>query len=123
MLPSSMNDLFQFLSDLLTTNSNTFQALGLNLFRGFALILIVWFGAKSALSSASGAPGFRLDHFAELLLTIAFGFAMITYYSQPIPGFGVSFHSLITNEGLGLANRLNDGMMDQIFQRLDNIYF
>ena len=122
-MPSSMNDLFQFLSDLLTTNSNTFQALGLNLFRGFALILIVWFGAKSALSSASRGPAFRMDHFAQLLLTIAFGYAMITYYTQPIPGFGVSFHNLITNEGLALANQLNNGMVTQIFTRLDSIYF
>ncbi len=123
MPPSSMNDLFQYLSSLLTTNSGLFQALGLDLFRAFAVILLVWFGAKSALSSASGGPGFRMDHFAQLLLTIAFGFAMITYYSQPIPGFGVSFHNLITNEGLGLANRLNGGLMDQIFQRLDSMYF
>ncbi len=123
MLPSSMNDLFQFLSDLLTTHAATFQALGLNLFRGFALIVIVWFGAKSALSSASGGPGFRFDHFAQLLLTIAFGFAMITYYTQPIPGFGVSFHSLVTNEGLSLANQLNNGMVSDIFSRLDGIYF
>ena len=122
-MPSSLNDLFQFLNDLLTAHSDTFQALGLNLFRGFALILIVWFGLKSALSSASGGPGFRFDHFAELLLTIAFGFAMITYYARPIPGFGVSFHSLIANEGLALANRLNNGMLTQIFSRLDNIYF
>jgi type IV secretory pathway VirB6-like protein len=123
MLPSSMNDLFQFLSDLLTTHAGTFQALGLNLFRGLALILIVWFGAKSALSSASGGPGFRMDHFAQLLLTIAFGFAMITYYTQPIPGFGVSFHSLITNEGLGLANQLNNGIVSDLFSRLDSMYF
>ena len=79
MPPSSMNDLFQFLTELLTTHSDTFQALGLNLFRGFALILIVWFGAKSALSSASGGPGFHFDHFAQLILTIAFGFAMMHY--------------------------------------------
>lgn len=118
-----MNDLFQFLTDLLTTNSNTFQALGLNLFRGFALILIVWFGAKSALSSASGGAGFRFDHFAQLLMTIAFGFAMITYYSNPLPGIGVSFHSLIINEGLALANQLNSGLVSEIFQRLDGIYF
>jgi type IV secretory pathway VirB6-like protein len=123
MLPSSMNDLFQFLSDLLAMHAGTFQALGLNLFRGFALILIVWFGAKSALSSASGGPGFRMDHFAQLLLTIAFGFTMITYYTQPIPGFGVSFHSLITNEGLGLANQLNNGIVSDIFSRLDSMYF
>src|SRR5437867_2421614 len=118
-----MNDLFQFLSDLLTTHSDTFQALGLNLFRGFALILIVWFGIKSALSSAGGGPGFRFDHFAQLLLTIAFGFAMITYYSQPLPGIGISFHSLITNQGLALANQLNNSMVAEIWQRLDSIYF
>ena len=123
MLPSSMNDLFQFLSDLLTTHAGAFQSLGANLFRGLALILIAWFGAKSALSAASGGPGFRLDHFAQLLLTIAFGFAMITYYTQPIPGFGVSFHNLITNEGLGLANQLNNGIVSDMFSRLDSIYF
>src|SRR2546428_12284729 len=111
MPPSSMNDLFQFLSDLLTTHSDTFQALGLNLFRGFALILIVWFGAKSALSAASGSSGFRFDHFVQLLFTIAFGFAMITYYSRPLPGIGVSFHSLISDEGLALANQLNNSMV------------
>jgi len=122
-MPNSMNDFFQFLNDLLTTHSDTFQAIGVNLFRGFALILIVWFGVKSALSSASGGPGFHFDHFAELLLTIAFGFAMITYYARPIPGFGVGFHSLITNEGLALANQLNNGMLTDIFSRLDSIYF
>jgi len=123
MPPNSTNDLFQFLSELLTTHSDTFQALGLNLFRGFALILIVWFGVKSALSSASGGPGFHFDHFAQLILTIAFGFAMITYYSQPLPAIGVSFHKLITDEGLVLANRLNNGLVDEIFTRLNSIYF
>jgi hypothetical protein len=123
MLPSSMNDLFQFLSDLLTSHAAVFENLGGDLFRGFAVILIVWFGVKSALSSAGGGPGFRFDHFAELLLSIAFGFAMITYYSQPIPGFGVSFHGLITNQGLALANQLNHGMVSEVFSRLDGIYF
>src|SRR2546428_13459069 len=103
MPPSSMNDLFQFLSDLLTTHSDTFQALGLNLFRGFALILIVWFGLKSALSSASGGPGFPFDHFAELLLTIAFGFAMVTSFSRPLPGVRVGFSRRFTHQRFALA--------------------
>ena len=29
--------------------------------------------------------------FAKLVLVIAFGYAMITYYETPIPGIGVSF--------------------------------
>jgi type IV secretory pathway VirB6-like protein len=35
----------------------------------------------------------------------------------------VSFHNLITNEGLGLANQLNNGMVSDMFSRLDSIYF
>ena len=29
---------------------------------------------------------------------MSFGFAMVNYYSNPIPGVGVSFHNLVTNE-------------------------
>lgn len=123
MPPSSMNDLFQFLTELMTRHSDIFQTLGLNLFRGFALILIVWFGARSALSAASGGAGFQFDRFADLLLSIAFGFAMITYYARPIPGFGISFHHLITDQGFALANALNNSMVAQIWDRLDSIYF
>ena len=72
------------------------------MFRGFAVILISWFGVKSALASVSGGfgPSFQFDQFASLLLTIAFGFGMITFYSHPIPGFGVSFYHLIIDQGL-----------------------
>ena len=122
-MPSSMNDLFQFLTELLTTHSDTFVTLGLNMFRGLAVILIAWFGVRSALSSASGGPGFQLDRFAQLVLSISFGFAMITYYSRPLPGIGLSFHHLITDQGFLLAGRLNNSITDEIFLRLDEIYF
>src|SRR6476620_4846225 len=112
MPPSSMNDLFAFLSQLLTEHAQLFESMGSEMFRGFAVILIVWFGIKSALSSASGgvANGFQFDRFADLLLTISIGFAMITYYSRPIPGFGVSFYHLIVDQGLDLANQLNHSL-------------
>ena len=84
--PDSMSDLFAFLSDLMNSNSGLFQAIGLNLFRGFAIILLVWFGVKAALGSADGRRSFHFDQFAGLVLTIAFGYAMIKYYSTPIPG-------------------------------------
>src|SRR6266852_520698 len=109
MPPSSMNDLFAFLSLLLTEHASLFESIGMNMFRGFATILIVWFGVKSALASASAgvANVFHFDRFADLLMTIAFGYAMITYYSHPIPGFGISFYHLIVDQGLDLANQLN----------------
>ncbi len=121
--PDSMSDLFVFLTDLMTTHASLFQALGLKLFRGFALILLVWFGAKSALASASGErAGFHFDQFVTLVFTIAFGYAMIVYYNNPIPGIGTSFYRLITDQGASLAKQLNAATIQEVKQRLDSMY-
>lgn len=76
---------------LLTSQLDLFVQMGRNLFRGFATILIAWFAVQAALSSAEGGDGFNFTRFSRLLLVIAFGFAMVTYYSTPIPGIGNSF--------------------------------
>ncbi len=125
MPPSSMNDLFAFLSELMTQHAGIFQSMGYNMFRGFAVILIVWFGLKSALASAGAGQGplFHFDHFASLLLTIAFGFGMITYYSQPLPGMGVSFYHLIIDQGLSLSNQLNHAMVQEVWDRFTGLYW
>lgn len=125
MPPSSMNDLFTFLTQLMTQHAALFQTMGSHMFRGFATILIAWFGAKSALASAGGGQGplVHFDQFAELLLTIAFGFGMITFYSQPIPGFGVSFYHLIIDQGLSLANQLNHSLVQEVWDRLTGLYW
>jgi len=120
--PDSMSDLFAFLTDLMTTHSSLFQTLGLNLFRGFALILISWFGVKAALASADGRQGFHFERFASLVLTIAFGYAMIKYYADPIPGIGTSFYRLVTDQGTNLANQLNTATIQEVKQRLDSMY-
>ena len=125
MPPSSMNDLFAFLTQLMTEHAALFETLGTNMFRGFAVILIVWFGVKIALASAGAGHGplFHFDRFAELLITIAFGFGMITYYSHPIPGMGVSFYHLIIDQGLNLANQLNHSLVQELWDRLSNLYW
>jgi TrbL/VirB6 plasmid conjugal transfer protein len=125
MPPSSMDDLFAFLTQLMTQHASLFETMGAHMFRGFAVILIVWFGVKTALASASGGhmPMFHFDHFASLLLTIAFGFGMSTYYSQPIPGIGVSFYHLIIDQGLALSNQLNHAMVQEVWDRLTNLYW
>jgi type IV secretory pathway VirB6-like protein len=121
--PSSMNDLLAFVSQLMTQHASLFEAQGLQLFKAFAIVLIVWFGVRSALASASGGGGFQYDRFASLLLTIAFGLAMITFYSQPIPGFGRSFYHLIIDQALNLANQLNESILQEIWDRLNNLYW
>src|SRR6185437_7248579 len=95
--------IYQAINNLLTQNLGFFDAMGQNMFRMFATILVVWYGVKSALSSASGRHFLHFDNFAALLLTISFGFGMVNYYSTPIPGIGTSFHNLITDESQFLA--------------------
>jgi type IV secretory pathway VirB6-like protein len=125
MPPSSMDDLFSFLTQLMTEHASLFETMGAHMYRGFAVIMIVWFGVKTALASAGGGRGatFHFDQFAALLLTIAFGFGMITFYSNPIPGFGVSFYHLIIDEGLALSNQLNHALVQEIWNRLTGLYF
>ncbi len=84
----------------------------------FATILIAWFGIKSALSSASGRHAFQFDHFASLLLTISFGFAMVNYYSTPIPGIGVSFHNLVTNEAQFLSSQIDQAQLQTVVSQV-----
>ena len=110
--------MYQAINNLLTQNLGFFDAMGQNLFRMFATILVAWYGIKSALSAASGKHTFHFDNFASLLLTIAFGFAMINYYSTPIPGIGSSFHSLITDEAQFLANKINQTELQTIVDRI-----
>jgi len=110
--------IFQAINNLLTQNLGFFDAMGQNLFRSFATILVVWYGVKSALSSASGKHFLHFDNFASLLLTVSFGFAMVNYYSAPIPGVGTSFHNLITDESQFLANKINQTELQTVEERI-----
>ena len=110
--------IFQAINSLLTQNLGFFDAMGQNLFRMFATILVVWYGVKSALSAASGKHFLHFDNFAALLLTISFGFGMVNYYSTPIPGIGTSFHNLITDESQFLANKINQTELQTVETRV-----
>ena len=95
-----------------------FEAMGLNLLRGFALILLSWFGVKAALSSAQGGPGFHFARLVDLLLMVALGYSMLTFYSHDIPGVGYSFAELVTQEAQSLSNDIGVNMDQQIVQRV-----
>jgi len=104
----------QAISDLLTSKLAFLEASGLNLSRGLALIMIAWFGIKSALSSAQGGEGFNFAKFADMLLLIAFGFAMLTYYTNPLPGMDYSFSELITKEASYMAGQIGGNQAQMI---------
>ena len=108
--------------DLLTRDGDLFLSLGTNLFRGLAILMIAWFGIRVALASAQGGAPLPLGPFVSLLLTIAFGFAMITYYRAPIPGVGVSFTQLLTDQPLYLARQLEITQVQRLSDRLNELY-
>lgn len=108
------------INQLLSTRSAAIQAAGLNIFRGLAVILIVWFGIKAALSSIQGYSGFNFAKFADLLLVISFGLGMLTYYSSPIPGVGYSFSDLITKEALQLSGEIESDQAQQVSDAIVN---
>jgi len=110
--------IFQAINNLLTQNLGFFDAMGQNLFRMFATILIAWYGVKSALAAAGGKHPFHFDNFASLLLTISFGFAMVNYYSTPIPGMGTSFHNLITDEAQFLSSRIDQAQLQTVVTQI-----
>jgi hypothetical protein len=109
---------FQAIRQLLTANLGFFDAMGQNLFRSFATILIAWYGIKSALAAASGRSPFHFDNFASLLLTISFGFAMVNYYSNPIPGVGTSFHGLVTDEAQFLSGKIDQAELQTVVTQI-----
>jgi hypothetical protein len=110
--------IFQAINNLLTQNLGFFDAMGQNLFRMFATILIAWYGVKSALAASGGKHPFQFDNFASLLLTISFGFAMVNYYSAPIPGMGTSFHNLITDEAQFLSSRIDQAQLQTVVTQI-----
>jgi hypothetical protein len=111
----------QATTDLLTTHSDVFIALGMNLFRGLVAILIAWTGVSVALGATSGG-GPRMDRFAGLILAIAFTYAMLSYYNTPLPGIGVNFHRLITDQGAILAGQIEAAQLQEISTRLSEVY-
>jgi hypothetical protein len=99
-----LNTITTYISELLSQHVGQFSSLGQGMFLSFATVIIVWFGAKSALDSAGRAGGFHFGNFASLVMMIAFGYAMTEYYDSPIPGFGRSFYHLIIDQTEYLSN-------------------
>jgi hypothetical protein len=108
--------------DLLMRDGDLFLRLGTNLFRGLAIILIAWFGIRTALTSTEGGAGLPLGPFVSLILTIAIGFTMITYYRAPIPGIGLSFTQLLTDQPIFLARQLEVTQVQRLSDRLNQLY-
>jgi hypothetical protein len=108
--------------ELLTRHSAVFVTTGMSMFRAFAVIVICWFGIKTALSSADGGSAIQLSNLVSLVLLIAFGHTMITYYASPIPGLGRSFTQLVTDQAAWLAAQIEVTQVQALSDRLNEVF-
>lgn len=95
----------QAIASLLAIQEPRFVGIGSRMFLAFAAILIMWHGIRMML--AWRQSGEHMYTFAKLLLVISFGYAMINYYASPIPGIGIPFSSLITDQTSYLAGLIS----------------
>jgi hypothetical protein len=110
----------QAITSLLTTSEPAFLQFGYSLFVSFATILIVWQGITMMLSQDS--LGDHVFELAKLLLFVSFGYALIAFYQSPIPGIGVSFSHLITDQAHAFANILDATSLELVFDHLDQLW-
>jgi hypothetical protein len=110
----------QAITELLTTYEPEFLRFGYSLFLAFAAILISWHGIRMMLSH--DGLGDHMFGFAKLLLFISFGYALIAFYEAPIPGIGVSFSNLITDQTHHFATVLDARSLELMFQHLDDLW-
>ena len=109
----------QAITNLLTVYEPEFLRFGYTLFLAFATILICWQGIKMMFSN--DVLGEQMFDFAKMLLFVSFGYAFITFYEAPLPGIGVSFSNLITDQTFYFQSVLEARSFDNIYRHLDTL--
>lgn len=105
---------------LLVAHEPQFLGIGARMFASFATILLVWYGVRMML--AWRQEGEHMFHFVRLVLTISFGFAMISFYEMPLPGIGVSFSNLITDQAGYLASLISARSVQEAQRSLNTLW-
>ena len=109
----------QAISTLLTTHEPEFLRFGQGLFAALATIVIAWQGIRLMFSHEGLNE--QLFDFAKLLLFVSFGYGLIAFYESPLPGIGVSFSNLITDQAYYFQSVLEARSFDNIYQHLDEL--
>src|SRR5438067_10152688 len=109
----------QAISTLLTTHEPEFLRFGSRLFMALATIVLAWQGIRFMFS---GEPlNDKMFDFAKALLVVSFGYGLITFYETPLPGIGVSFSNLITDQAFYFQSVLEARAFDNIYHHFDEL--
>lgn len=109
----------QTIGNLLLTYEPEFLRFGYRLFIAFATIVLAWQGIRMMLSN--DGLGDQMFSFAKLLLFVSFGYSFIAFYETPIPGIGVSFSNLITDQAYYFMRVLEARAFDNIYRHFDDL--
>src|SRR5687767_4700723 len=109
----------QAITNLLLTYEPEFLQFGYRLFVSFAVVLIAWHGIKMMFSG--DRLGEQMFEFAKLLLFVSFGYSLIAFYESPLPGIGVSFSNLITDQTGHFQSILQARAFDNVYRHLDEL--
>ena len=109
----------QAITNLLLTYEPEFLRFGYRLFMSFAVVLITWHGIKMMFGGERLSE--QMFEFAKLLLFVSFGYALIAFYESPLPGIGVSFSNLITDQAGYFQSVLQARAFDNVYRHLDEL--
>lgn len=109
----------QAITQMLLAYEADFLTFGENIFMALAAILLVWYGIRMMFAGDSLSD--KMFHFTKLLLLLSIGYAMVFFYERPIPGIGISFSNLITDQTLYLADIIDAHAMYNIQNHLDDL--
>ncbi len=87
---------------------------GMQLWRGLALIVVVWTGAQMALSG----QGINMTAVVRMVIGLSIPLGMLQFYTAPLPGAGRSVPDLITGMGEWLQTMIvadaGSAMLEQL---------
>jgi type IV secretory pathway VirB6-like protein len=117
--PNLLPTVQQAIANLILTYEPEFLRFGFRLFMAFATFVIAWQGIRMMFSHDS--LGEHMFDFAKLLLFVSFGYALIAFYEAPLPGIGVSFSNLITDQAHYFQSVLEARAFDNIYRHFDEL--
>lgn len=104
--PLQFNDILEALFD---PGTAPLLAMGQNLWRGLALIVVVWTGLRIAFSG----QGFKPWDLVTLVTALAIPWTLLSLYTTPVPGVGLPFPAIIPVGADEIAQRFaNDASLD-----------
>lgn len=115
-----LNDVFSLvlkeIPRLFQQSASPLEGMGMDLYRVFSGIGIIWFAMGVALTKS-----FDSNRFLSLVMVIVITGTILTGYSQPIPGFGISFRSLITDQAYDMAQLIDKDHVQRVHERLNTV--